>query len=82
MDYTVRTADQLPSILKAFRKANDLSQTALAGRLGVTQQALSELERAPQSASFERLLQLLSTLNVDIVLRARPSRATGASTTW
>jgi len=71
MDYPVRTRDQLRPLLIAFRKARSLSQTTLAADLGVTQQALSALESDPASASFERLLGLLSALNVDIVLRPR-----------
>jgi HTH-type transcriptional regulator / antitoxin HipB len=71
MDYPVRTRDQLRSLLVAFRKARNLSQTILADDLGVTQQALSALENDPTSASFERLFNLLSALQVDIVLRTR-----------
>lgn len=71
MDYPVRTRDQLRPLLIAFRKARSLSQTTLATDLGVTQQALSALESDPASASFERLFNLLSALQVDIVLRPR-----------
>lgn len=71
MDYPIRTRDQLRPLLIAFRKARNLSQATLADDLGVTQQALSALESNPASASFERLLGLLSALNVDMVLRPR-----------
>jgi HTH-type transcriptional regulator / antitoxin HipB len=71
MDYTVRTRDQLKTLLVAFRKAGKQTQAELAASLGVTQQALSALEGAPSSASFERILNLLSALNVDVVLRTR-----------
>lgn len=71
MDYPVRTRDQLRPLIIAFRKARNLSQSSLAANLGVTQQALSALEGDPASASFERLLGLLSALDVDIVLRPR-----------
>ncbi len=71
MDYPVRTRDQLRSLLVAFRLERKLSQASLAGSLGITQQALSALESDPANASFERVLNVLSTLNVEIVLRPR-----------
>jgi HTH-type transcriptional regulator/antitoxin HipB len=69
MDFPIRTADQLNVILRALRRARNLTQKELADRLGVTQQALSQLELDPQSASFERVLAVLSALGVTIVLR-------------
>lgn len=72
MNYPVRTPDQLPKILRAFRKRKGLNQAALARRLGITQQAYSELERAPTKASFERLMQIMAALDAEIVLRERP----------
>ena len=41
--YTVRTPDQLPALLKAFRTQAGLTQGQLAPRLGITQQTLSAL---------------------------------------
>ena len=80
MDHVIRTTSQLRFLLVAFRKAQKLGQSGLAAKLGVTQQALSALERDPSSASFERLFNLLSTLHVDIVLRTRdPASARQAS---
>jgi HTH-type transcriptional regulator / antitoxin HipB len=71
MDYTIRNADQLKITLKSFRKAKKLSQKELAARLGITQQAMSSLEAQPHAASIERLMQLLSVLGIDVVLRER-----------
>lgn len=68
-DYTVRTAEQLPALLQAFRKKAGLTQAAAALRLGVTQQTLSALERNAEKVSADRLLQLLSLLGVELVLR-------------
>lgn len=69
MDHVIRTAEQLKATIKAFRKAKKLSQKELAASMGITQQALSALEAQPQAASFERLMQLLSVLEVEITLR-------------
>lgn len=69
--YTLRTAEQLPALLKAFRKHAGLTQGQVAASLGVTQQTLSAMERNAQKVSAERLLQLLGILGVDMVLQPR-----------
>jgi HTH-type transcriptional regulator / antitoxin HipB len=71
MDFPVRTAEQLQPILKAFRKTRGLTQLELAGKIGVTQQALSLLEAAPHRAGFDRLLAVCDSLEVEIVFRDR-----------
>lgn len=80
-EYPVRTADQLPDLLAAFRKAAGLSQGELAERLGVTQQTVSALERHAEKVSAERLLKLFGILGVELVLRKRdaPSSQRSAS---
>ncbi|CAG2150252.1 helix-turn-helix domain-containing protein [Cupriavidus plantarum] len=70
-EFTVRTAEQLPALLQAFRKEAGLTQAATAMRLGVTQQTLSSLERNAEKVSADRLLQLLGILGVELVLRPR-----------
>jgi len=74
--YPVRTPEQLPALLKAFRKQAGLTQGQLALRLGVTQQTFSALERNAHKVSADRLLQLLSLLGVETVLHARNHDAT------
>ena len=71
--YSVHAAEQLPALLKAFRKSAGLTQGEVAARLGVTQQTLSALERNAQKVSAERLLQLLGILGVDMVLQEKPA---------
>ncbi len=66
--FTVRTADQLPALLQAFRKQSGLTQSDVALRLGVTQQTYSALERNAANMGAARLLQLLSILGVEMVL--------------
>jgi len=66
--FTVRTADQLPTLLQAFRKEVGLTQTEVALRLGVTQQTYSALERNADTVGAARLLRLLNILGVDLVL--------------
>lgn len=83
-DFTIHTAEQLPLVLQAFRKQAGLTQSAVAMRLGITQQTLSAMERNAEKVSAERLLALLSILGVELVLRQgsdspAPKPATGAN---
>ena len=68
MDYPIKTLSQLRPILQGFRKANGLTQAALAERLGITQQSYAKLETNPTSASVERLFTILRALGVELVL--------------
>ena len=77
--YVVQTSEQLPALLKAFRKERGLTQAQVAASLGVTQQTLSALERNAQKVSADRLLQLLGALGVDMVLRRRETTSPAAS---
>ncbi len=69
--YVVHAAEQLPALLKAFRKEAGLTQSEAALRLGVTQQTISALERNAQRVSAERLLHLLGVLGVEMILASR-----------
>ena len=71
--FAVYSAEQLPALLKAVRKASGLTQGEVAARLVVTQQTLSALERNAQKVSAERLLHLLGILGVDMVLQGKPA---------
>ncbi len=80
--FTVRTADQLPTLLQAFRKEAGLTQREVALRLGVTQQTYSALERNADTVGAARLLKLLNILGVELVLgkpnaNAVPVRGSG-----
>lgn len=68
-DFTVRTAGQFPAVLQGFRKQAGLTQSATALRLGITQQALSAMERNADKVSADRLLEYLSIMGVELVMR-------------
>ena len=85
--YAVRTPEQLPALIKGFRKQAGLTQGQLAERLGVTQQTLSALERNADRVSVDRLLQLLGILGVEMVLQPRsyhsgPADSTAGDAGW
>lgn len=69
MDFPVRSSDQLSVLLRSLRRARGLTQSELAQRLGITQQALSQLEKDPGAASMERVMALLAALQATVVLR-------------
>jgi HTH-type transcriptional regulator/antitoxin HipB len=69
--FTVRTASQLPPLLKAFRKEAGLTQSEVALRLGVTQQTYSAMERNADKVGAARLLKLLNILGVELALATR-----------
>jgi HTH-type transcriptional regulator/antitoxin HipB len=77
-EFAVRTTEQLPTLLQAFRKASGMTQAEVALRLGVTQQTMSALERNADRVNAGRLLQLLGILGVELVLR-KPDDGTAAT---
>lgn len=76
MDYPIQSHVQLPSHLRALRKARGLSQAQLGGLLGVGQARIARIERDPSSVSVEQFLALLGALGVQVVLHA-PDAASG-----
>ena len=66
--YIVRTAEQLPPLLQAYRKQAGLTQTDVALRLGVSQQTYSAMERNADKVGTARLLKLLNILGVELAL--------------
>lgn len=68
-DYIVRTPDQLQTLVQGFRQQAGLTQSDMAKRLGITQQTLSAFERNADKANAARLLEYLSILGIELVLR-------------
>ncbi len=70
--YMVRTAEQLPPLLKAYRKQAGLTQAEVALRLGVSQQSYSAMERKADKVGTARLLKLFNILGVELALGKPP----------
>lgn len=83
-EFYVRTIDHLPKLIAAFRKQSGMTQADVAMRMGITQQALSAIERNPEVVGFGRLLKLLSVLNVELIFRGRDTdpHDTGTEQGW
>ncbi len=78
--FPVRIPAHLAPLLVGFRKQAGYTQREVALRMGVTQQTYSALERAPETASLGRLLNLLNILGVALVLEDKAAVKTVAST--
>lgn len=85
MIYPIKTLSQLPLILKGFRKEKELTQAAMAERLGITQQSYAHFEAHPASATLDRIFMVLRMLDVEISLnqispsQTSPSQTSSAS---
>jgi HTH-type transcriptional regulator/antitoxin HipB len=69
MDYPIRFSDQLRHHLRAMRKLRGLTQAELGQRIGVGQARIAEIESQPGVVSLDQLMNLLSVLNVSLMLR-------------
>ncbi|MEO6958433.1 MAG: helix-turn-helix transcriptional regulator [Burkholderiaceae bacterium] len=69
--YKLSTSDQVGHLLTARRKELGLTQAAVAARLGISQNRLSELEKQPSLLTFDRLLALAGILEVELLLQER-----------
>lgn len=69
MDYPVTLSNQIRQHLRSLRKARGLTQAGLAQLLGVVQSRVADIEASPGTVSVEQLLQVLSVLNAQVVIR-------------
>ena len=67
------TAQQLGQLLKAARKQRKLTQAAVAGRLGLSQNRVSYLEQHPEELSFKQLLAWCAVIGLELRLGERDS---------
>ncbi len=75
VDYPVQLASQLPQLLKSLRHARKLTQAELARRLGVVQSRIADIERDPGAVNAHQLLQVLTLLGAQLVVRDMVAQA-------
>jgi len=75
MDQIVRTQKQLGAVLKRRRRARDLSQGSLALLANLRQATISEIEDGKETARIDKILALVTALDLEIVIRPRTSAA-------
>ena len=79
-DYPIKTPAQLGSVLKGFRRDRKLTQAAVGAKVGLPQNAISEIESKPDRSSVARIFRLLAALDLDLVIR--PRKASDNRTDW
>ncbi|RZS80805.1 helix-turn-helix domain-containing protein [Pigmentiphaga kullae] len=62
------TATQLGAVLQAARKSQGMAQSALAGRIGLSQSRVSHLELHAHELSLEQLLAWCAALGLELSL--------------
>jgi HTH-type transcriptional regulator/antitoxin HipB len=69
--YSIRTPNQLGTVLQGYRKHKGLTQAEVGRAVGLPQSAVSGLELDPSTASLSRIFKLLAGLNLELVVRPR-----------
>ena len=82
--HTLVTTTQLGSVLQAARKAHGLTQSALAGRIGLSQSRVSHLELNAHELSVEQLMAWCAALGLELTIGSRGGHAPSStpSTDW
>ena len=73
---------QLGQVLALRRRAHKQSQSALAAKLGISQNRLSEIETSPGSLTVDRLLELANLLGLELVIHDRPPVQAASGAEW
>ncbi len=78
----VLTALQLGQLLVSARKRRKLTQTAVANRVGLSQNRISYLEKHPDEISMKQLLSWCSVLELDLHLGERETPVASSDVEW
>ncbi len=76
----IRTPRQLAMVLNGQRKELELSQKQAAEKVGMLPKTISALESNPERCRLESLFKLLSSLEIEMVLR--PKEAENTTYDW
>ncbi|MFC7053573.1 helix-turn-helix domain-containing protein [Hansschlegelia quercus] len=71
MDQIARTPGQIGAVVRRRRKALDLSQDALGEKISMRQATISNLEAGDRGAKLGTLLDAMSALGLELVIRPR-----------
>jgi HTH-type transcriptional regulator/antitoxin HipB len=76
------TAAQLGQLLVSTRKRHQLTQAAVASRVGLSQNRISHLEKHPDEISVKQLLSWCSVLELDLRLGERDTAGASSAAEW
>jgi HTH-type transcriptional regulator/antitoxin HipB len=79
-DYTISTPQQLGAVLQGYRRELGLTQKDVGTKVGLAQNAVSQIEGAPERVSLFRLFRLLAALDLELVVR--PRGTSGRRSEW
>ncbi|PLX33541.1 MAG: transcriptional regulator [Ignavibacteria bacterium] len=82
MQYCIRTPDQLGLALRVRRKGLQLTQAEAAESIGMLQKTVSRLELDPKTAMVDSLFDLLSALDLEIVLQEKQRTVSNEQLPW
>lgn len=74
MDCPINIPVQLGPMLVDARRSKKLTQAAVGLKAGLAQNAISALENDPSKASFDRIMKVLTVLDLDLIVRKRPKQ--------
>ena len=72
MEHLVTSSQQLSKVLKGIRGELGLTQEQLGARIGFPQKEVSHMKHRVHKTRVERLFQLMSALDCEMVIRPRP----------
>ncbi len=78
----ILTTPQLGQLLLSARKRRKLTQTAVAQRLGLSQNRISHLEQHPDEISVKQLLTWCSAIGLELRLGERIESGPGSPAEW
>ena len=76
------TAAQLGQLLVSTRKRHKLTQTAVANRVGLSQNRISYLEKHADEISVKQLLSWCAAIELELRLGERDTSAASSSAEW
>lgn len=71
MEQIARTSTQIGAALRRHRRASGLSQSALSAKIGLRQATISALENGEAGTSLRTLTDVITALNLELVIRER-----------
>ena len=81
MSHPLVTPRQLGSMLQVARKAQGLTQSALAARIGLSKSRVSHLELNAHELSVEQLLAWCASLGLELAVGSRGKAAVSTTPT-
>ena len=70
-EYTIKTPEQLGSMLRGFRRERKLSQQEVGTKAAFPQPVISKIEANSGKVTLSRLLKVLAVLDLELVVRPR-----------